>query len=225
MQRHLLFFFTSIFLFPGAHAQDNYRAVHWGIQDGLSQACVLHMRKDVNGFLWMGTQGELSRFDGSVFKNYYHDPKKSGTINAKYTALGLVEDSLHNIWIGTNNGLYRYDMKADTFTRFIQAAPFGATRNELFCAEFTGPIITYNIHTFTKRTIATITPADSVGSGLLIFSSFVDERSNSLWMLRSLRDNTGWHGSGLLQISLTTGEKKYYNWNCFKNIPGHDHSA
>jgi len=46
-----------------------YRAVHWGINDGLSQACVYQMRKDVNGFLWMGTQGELSRFDGSVFKN------------------------------------------------------------------------------------------------------------------------------------------------------------
>ena len=120
---------------------DQYRAVNWGLNDGLSQACVYQMRQDVNGFLWMGTQGELSRFDGSVFKNYYHDPKKSGTINAKYTAFGLVEDSLHNIWTGTNNGLHRYDIKADTFTRLLSAAPLCATSNELFCAELPGSII------------------------------------------------------------------------------------
>jgi signal transduction histidine kinase/ligand-binding sensor domain-containing protein len=207
------------------NAQEKYRAVHWGLQDGLSQACVLQMRKDVKGFLWMGTQGALSRFDGSVFKNFYHDLKKSGTINAKYTALGLVEDSLHNIWIGTNNGLYRYDIKADTFTRFMQGVPLLATRDELFCGGSDGFIITYNIHTLVKKTVATLTPADSVGAGSNIFSTFFDERSNSLWMLRSIRDNNGWHGSGLLQISLTTGVKKYYDWNCYKNIPGHDHSA
>ena len=34
---------------------------------------------------------------------------------------GLVEDSLNNIWIGTDKGLSRYDMKADTFTNFTPA--------------------------------------------------------------------------------------------------------
>ena len=87
------------------------------------------------------------------------------------------------------------------------------------------PLFTYNIRTFAKKTIATLTPDDSVGLRLNVFSSFFDERSNSLWMLRSMADNNGWHGNGLLQISLTTGKKKYYNWNCYKNIPGHDHSA
>jgi ligand-binding sensor domain-containing protein len=33
--------------------------------------------------------------------------------------LGLTEDSLHNIWIGTPAGLSRYDIKADTFTNFL----------------------------------------------------------------------------------------------------------
>jgi len=64
---------------------DQYRAVLWGLKDGLSHPCVYHMLKDVNGFLWTGTQGGLSRFDGSVFKKYYYDPLKPGTINAKAT--------------------------------------------------------------------------------------------------------------------------------------------
>ncbi len=207
------------------NTQEKFRAVYWGIQDGLSQACVYNMLKDRNGFVWMGTQGGLSRFDGSEFKNYYYDTQKSGTINAENTSLGMVEDSLNNLWIGTNRGLYRYDMKADTFTRFLKAFPFWATKNELFCFDQSGPIITINTNNFEQKTVATLTPADSVGEGLQNLSSFFDEKTNSLWILRSRRDHNGWHGNGLLQISITTGEKKHYDWKCFKSIPGHDHSA
>jgi ligand-binding sensor domain-containing protein len=87
------------------------------------------MLKDVNGFLWIGTAGGLSRFDGSRFKNYYHDPQKPGTIDAGKTDHGLVEDSLHNIWIGADNGLYRYDIKANTFAHFLKAAVLGYRMN------------------------------------------------------------------------------------------------
>src|SRR5687768_13723499 len=58
------------------NAQQKYRAVKWGLNEGLSHGSVYHMIKDVNGFLWIGTQNELSRFDGNVFKNYYPDPNK-----------------------------------------------------------------------------------------------------------------------------------------------------
>jgi ligand-binding sensor domain-containing protein len=32
---------------------------------------------------------------------------------------GLVEDSLHNIWIGTNTGLSRYNIRTEDFTNFL----------------------------------------------------------------------------------------------------------
>ena len=96
---------------------------------------------------------------------------------------GLVEDSLHNIWIGTDNGLYRYDIKADTFAHFLPAAgmassntnmsPFWATRDELFCMESDSIITTYNIHSFAKKTLATLTSADS-RMVLAMPSSFFD---------------------------------------------------
>ena len=68
----LLFILCFITLFSIAQQIKNrdalykYRAVHWGLENGLSQACVYHMLKDVNGFLWIGTQGGLSR--GSMHK-------------------------------------------------------------------------------------------------------------------------------------------------------------
>jgi len=210
------------------NAQQKYRAVKWGLNEGLSHGSVFHMIKDVNGFLWIGTQNELSRFDGSVFKNYYHDPNKPGTINAGNTGGGMVEDSLHNIWIGTDKGVCRYDIQADTFTSFLPATPytvvFGASRDEVFCLEFDSIITTYNIHSFTKKTLATLTSADSPGFG--ISSSFFDISSNSIWLLRGYSGSFGGPpGGGLLQISLPAGKKKYFDWQCYKNIAGHHHGA
>ena len=215
---------------------EKYRAVNWGLKEGLSQSEVYHMLKDVNGFLWIGTAGDLSRFDGSRFKNYYHEHSKSGTIDAGKTAGGLVEDSLHNIWIGTDNGLYRYDIKADTFAHFLPSRglastsaemyPLWATKDKLFCMESDSIIVTYDIHSFAKKTVASYTSRD-IGwtHDRISSSSYFDTASNSLWMLRNFPGKDGVTGSGLLQISLTTGRKMYYDWRCYKNIPDHDHSA
>ena len=85
-------------------AENKYRAVHWTIYDGLSQGENYYILKDVNGLLWMGTKNGLSRFDGSHFKVYYHDPHNSHTIAGNFIS-GFVDDSLHNIWIGTERGL------------------------------------------------------------------------------------------------------------------------
>src|SRR5690349_10660213 len=80
-------------------AQDSYRALHWDVEDGLSHPIIGYMLKDVQGFLWISTDFGLSRFDGNTFKNYYHDNNRPNSISGN-NLWSLVEDSLHNIWIG-----------------------------------------------------------------------------------------------------------------------------
>src|SRR5688572_26826056 len=94
---------------------DQYRAVHWTMEEGLNEAGMNVMFKDAKGFLWIGSVGgELTRFDGARFKRFIPDPKKPGAINAgRITA--FVEDSLHNIWMATESGLSRYDIQTDLF--------------------------------------------------------------------------------------------------------------
>jgi ligand-binding sensor domain-containing protein len=50
---------TSIAQNPGNNFQNKYRAVHWGLDEGLSQGVTYHIIKDVNGFLWIGTENGL----------------------------------------------------------------------------------------------------------------------------------------------------------------------
>src|SRR5215471_18073934 len=85
--------------------QNNYRAVHWGLDEGLSEGETYHMIKDINGFLWIGTGYGLNRFDGNSFKVYLHERNNNKSLVHNDVRYGLVEDSLHNIWIGSSNGV------------------------------------------------------------------------------------------------------------------------
>src|SRR5678816_4280795 len=74
------------------------RAVHWGLDEGLSQGETYCMIKDVNGFLWIGTRYGLNRFDGNTFKVYTHQRNNDKSLISNDVINGLIEDSLHNIW-------------------------------------------------------------------------------------------------------------------------------
>ena len=190
------------------------------------------MIKDINGFLWIGTANGLNRFDGNIFKKYFADKTKKNKTITGNDIQGLIEDSLHNIWIGTNKGLSCYDIKADSFRIFFTGIPlhdffpFWATRDKVFCLHFAGnkenQIASYDIHSFAKKILAKLTPAeaDSVGNGSSSPHTIYDAASNSIWMVKGFQHQLG---SALLQISLSTGERKEFTWSCYRNIPGHCH--
>ncbi|MFD2915001.1 hybrid sensor histidine kinase/response regulator transcription factor [Psychroserpens luteus] len=100
------------------HAQD-YTFYHYGLDDGLSQETVRSILKDENGFLWLGTQDGLNRFDGTSFKVYKNQKKDSLSISGNFINT-LVEDNNNNIWIGTNdNGICIYDSNLNSFKKTI----------------------------------------------------------------------------------------------------------
>ena len=203
-------------------AADKYRAVHLGVNEGLSYNAWNYMLKDVNGFLWISGQNGLNRFDGTTFKYYFPDNKKSGAIRDIHPFI-LIEDSLHNIWMNTDKGLSRYDIRADTFTNsfpVISNFPFWATKDEVYCFEQSN-IIAYNIHSLTKRILAQLTPDIVSCGGASLSHSIFDAGSNSIWMLEggSLPDG------GLCQISISDQQTFHYSLPCFKKNRRHSDCA
>ena len=104
----------------GAEPLDN-RFVHLTIENGLSQGSALTVLQDRRGFLWIGTEDGLNRYDGSSVKVYRSNGDPS-TLSDKWVSV-LYEDAAGILWIGTLNGLNRYERDRDAFSRF-RNSPF-----------------------------------------------------------------------------------------------------
>jgi ligand-binding sensor domain-containing protein len=225
-KNHILLILTVFFLLK-ASAQEKYRAIPWDVEEGLSLGRVNCMLKDGNNFLWVGCPFGLNRFDGSHFKNYFAAKNNNRTLNAG-VILSLVEDSLHNIWIGTHKELARYDIKADTFSNFSAfidptvvepyTIPFWPTRNEVFCIEMKSRISAYDIHSFKRRTIVEHFQNDWDFNLLRPACSILDARNHDVWMLAK---------AGLLEVSLISGKQTQYTFPCRRRVKfqGYDHTS
>ncbi len=99
------------------HAQDGLVFSHFGVRDGLSQGSVNCILQDSKGFVWIGTQDGLNRFDGYTCKIYKHDPADPRTINDNWV-LTIAEDSAGVLWVRTMNGamLNRFDRVSESFS-------------------------------------------------------------------------------------------------------------
>lgn len=87
-------------------------------EEGLRNGNVRAIVKDYQGFIWIGTEDGLHRFDGYTMKIYSKVEGDSSTIGSNYI-ICLYEDSHHNLWVGTlDAGLYVYNRKTDSFTPF-----------------------------------------------------------------------------------------------------------
>jgi ligand-binding sensor domain-containing protein/signal transduction histidine kinase len=83
-------------------AESHFTVDRWVAKEGgLPQNAVIAMTQTRDGYLWLGTQQGLARFDGVHFKTY-NDGNTPG-LNST-TIEKLFEDSRGNLWIGTQNG-------------------------------------------------------------------------------------------------------------------------
>lgn len=71
--------------------------------------------QDGTGFIWLASQGGLTRYDGYHFRHYDADPQTPGSLPDSFL-LALYVDDLGRLWIGTSaGGLARYDADHDNF--------------------------------------------------------------------------------------------------------------
>jgi diguanylate cyclase (GGDEF)-like protein len=89
---------------PDEHFHD-YAKTTWSLEQGLPQITVSAIAQDRDGYIWLGTQSGLARFDGIEFSSYTpaSDPEIPGEQIQK-----LLLGSDGTLWIGTYKGLARY---------------------------------------------------------------------------------------------------------------------
>ena len=102
-----------------AHAGDvpgieDVRFRSYSTTEGLPQATARVFAQDTTGFLWIGTQDGLARFDGYGFKVYRHDRNDIWSLSDSHVT-SLLADADGSLWIGTlGGGLDHYDPELDS---------------------------------------------------------------------------------------------------------------
>lgn len=92
-------FLFIIFLIPFLSKGQEYSYVHYTPNEGLVQTQIMSCFQDSKGFIWLGTKGGISRFDGLQFKNF--------TINEGLSSnfiFNIIENHCGNLIAITNNG-------------------------------------------------------------------------------------------------------------------------
>ncbi len=81
-------------------------------EQGLSSNYIYRLIQDNQGFIWIGTEEGLNKFDGKNFTLFSTKKGRYLMSNNRTQALLLAPDG--NIWAGTSNGLNIYDYSSDS---------------------------------------------------------------------------------------------------------------
>lgn len=91
---------------------------NFDIKDGIVQHNINALMKDHEGFVWVGTDEGLLKYNGHEFVAFIYSPSDTGSLSDN-SVLSLFEDSKGRIWVGTKTGLNLLDKRTGTFKRFL----------------------------------------------------------------------------------------------------------
>ena len=92
------------------------------VNDGLPSSVVYKTVQDHDGFIWVGTQDGLARYDGVGFRIFRHDPADPASI-ASNDVSALLVDRDGRLWCGGEaSGLNRLEADGKTFTHWRHKA-------------------------------------------------------------------------------------------------------
>ena len=99
-------------------SQSTVQFQHFNEKHGLSQNYITALFQDSLGFLWVGTEEGLNRYDGIGFRVFRHLPADSNSLSNSYVR-SIFAGKDGAIWVGTQYGLNRFDPPKEQFERYL----------------------------------------------------------------------------------------------------------
>jgi diguanylate cyclase (GGDEF)-like protein/PAS domain S-box-containing protein len=105
----------QLVLWAAADGTSATRFTRLSVEQGLSQSTVTAILQDHQGFIWLGTEEGLNRFDGHTFVVFKREPRTPGGLPDDIIS-AIHEDRQHRLWVGTQQGLVLFDRQSETFS-------------------------------------------------------------------------------------------------------------
>jgi signal transduction histidine kinase/ligand-binding sensor domain-containing protein len=165
----------------------------WQTQQGLPQGTIYSILQTHDGYLWLGSQTGLIRFDGVRFEMIENIRR---TVPSRMWIRSALEDSHHVLWLATaDDGIYR--MEGDSVSHY--STPEGLASNSVTClaAAKNGAL-----WACTDAGIARIE-----GGKLTVFSTEQGLANNSVHAACEAKDGTLWVAGERASLSSWNGSR------------------
>ena len=90
---------------------------HLTADDGISNTAAKRIIQDSKGFIWIGTQQGLNRYDGNEFEIFNYNPQDPSSLSNGWI-FDIFEDREGRIWVATNSGLDLFQPNTKNFRHF-----------------------------------------------------------------------------------------------------------
>lgn len=98
------------------YCQDSFRFRALSLKGGFTYDGVQNVVQDAHKFIWILLEREILRFDGYDYKRYSSDIIQSN-LNSFVIFRQMISDEKKNIYLTTNQGIFRYDISKDKFVK------------------------------------------------------------------------------------------------------------
>ncbi|MDO6428268.1 response regulator [Thalassotalea sp. 1_MG-2023] len=198
--KSLLILFISHLLIVSALAN---KFEHFYREKGLSQATVSSLLVDKDGFLWVGTNDGLNRFNGYDFEVFKaNDNQKKSILDSNITT--LYQDNDGTLWVATISGVNTFNRKLNTFDT-VEV-----------------------INKYLSKTDSKVFEIENVSENIIIFATdkggfIFNKRSQHIAEINIANQLTGkisalFKAKGMLWASFTNGHLGYFADTSFKTI-------
>lgn len=97
---YCLLIFLSVGLWGYAILPTHFQFRHYNIENGVSSNSISAILQDSHGYIWLGTDNGLSRFDGNQFAFYQKSNPLYSNLHTSYINT-LCEINTNELWLGT----------------------------------------------------------------------------------------------------------------------------
>ncbi len=177
----------SLWAEPSLSADKQLPIVKYTVHDGLSNNQINCILKGSKGFLWIGTNDGLNRFDGKHFKSFRNEPGNENSLPGNIVQ-SLSEDLDGNLWVSTPQGVCYYNLTTRKVSRLAQPYPKNDSlfmKRHVFCDSqdrvwFNNHegIVCYNRNTSISRQYK----LDGIGATMEIFQ-FYESLQKNVWVV------------------------------------------